>query len=141
MTLSSSNYIPFTDLIRTFSLANGRPTFPHHNIIKSDNKYIIEMAVAGFTQNDIDLEVVEDVLHVKGKIETKPDEGVEFLHHGIATRSFHKTIELNNAVEVVGADLQYGILSIELERIVPEEKKAKKIPIGIVNNKKQLLVD
>lgn len=122
------------------NLVVDKPSFPHHNIIKQDdNNYIVELAVAGFTQDEIDIEVNENKLHIKGsKVDT---ETAIYLHRGIATRSFHKSITLANTVEVKGADLEHGILKVYLENIVPQEKKGKKIPIGNVAKKQQLLVE
>ena len=116
-----------------------KSTFPHHNIIrKGDNEYQVELAVAGFTEDDINIELDNGVLHIKGTKETA--ENVNYLHRGIAYRSFHKTIQLADTIEVIGASLENGILTVELENIIPEEKKPKKIPIAKVG-KKQLLTE
>jgi molecular chaperone IbpA len=137
MTLIHSNFFPIDELIRTFHLENGKPTFPHHNIIKTESGYTVQMAVAGFCEDDISIETENNVLHIRGKIEKK-DENVEYIHHGIATRSFHKTLELDTVLKVVGASLSNGILSIELDRVIPEEMKPKKIPISVLGNKQLL---
>jgi molecular chaperone IbpA len=131
---------PFNELINSLSLANGKPTFPHHNIIRTTEGFNIELAVAGFNENDIDMEIVDNILHIIGKIEDR-DPSVDYVHHGIATRSFHKTIQLNNLLKVKGADLNHGILSIELEKIIPDECKPKKIVIGKRTQKQELLVE
>jgi molecular chaperone IbpA len=124
----------FEDMISEKSTA-----FPHHNIVKTeDNKYIVELAVAGFTQDDIDIEIHNGTLHIKGSKEH--NETANYLYRGIATRSFHKSIRLADTVEVIGASLEHGILKIELENIVPDEKKPKKIAIGKVSTK-QLLTE
>lgn len=122
-------------------LLTEKSTYPHHNIVKTgDNKYVVELAVAGFTQDEIDIEIQNSTLHIRGENKVVEDKVVEYLHRGIAARSFHKSIRLADTVEVVGASLEHGILSVELENIVPEEKKPKKIAIGKVG-KKQLLVE
>jgi molecular chaperone IbpA len=139
MTLIHNNFLPIEEFLRALHLDNGKPTFPHHNIIKTETGFNIQMALAGYGEDNIDIETVENVLHVRGKIENKGDE-LQFVHHGIATRSFHRTIELNNVLKVVGASLQNGILSIDLDKIIPEELKPKKIPISVVG-KKQLLTE
>jgi molecular chaperone IbpA len=87
------------------------------------------MAVAGFSKSDIDIEFAEDKLTVKGEI--KDDATQEWLHKGIANRNFTRTFALNEHVVVVGADLRNGMLLINLERILPENKKTRKIEIGV----------
>jgi molecular chaperone IbpA len=137
MTLLHNTFFPIDELIRTFHLENGKPTFPHHNIIKTETGYIVQMALAGYGEENIDIETVDNVLHILGKIENK-DERVEYVHHGIATRSFHKTLELGLVLKVVDASLKNGILSINVDKIIPDEMKPKKIPINIVGNKQLL---
>ena len=137
MTLLHNTFFPIDELIRTFHLENGKPTFPHHNIIKTETGYIVQMALAGYGEENIDIETVDNVLHIRGKIENK-DGGVEYVHHGIATRSFHKTLELGLVLKVVDASLKNGILSINVDKIIPDEMKPKKIPINIVGNKQLL---
>jgi molecular chaperone IbpA len=137
MTLLHNTFFPIDELIRTFHLENGKPTFPHHNIIKTETGYTVQMALAGYGEENIDIETVDNVLHIRGKIENK-DVGVEYVHHGIATRSFHKTLELGLVLKVVDASLKNGILSINVDKIIPDEMKPKKIPINIVGNKQLL---
>lgn len=104
--------------------------FPPHNIIKiDDNKYAVELAVAGFSKDEIDIQVQENTLTIKGeKIEGTPN--LEYLHRGIGTRSFTKSITIADTIEVKGAEYKDGILRIGLENIVPEHKKPRKIEIG-----------
>jgi molecular chaperone IbpA len=104
--------------------------FPPHNIIKLDeNKYAVELAVAGFSKDEIDIQVQENTLTIKGeKIEGTPN--LEYLHRGIGTRSFTKSITIADTIEVKGAEYKDGILRIGLENIVPEHKKPRKIEIG-----------
>jgi molecular chaperone IbpA len=121
----------FTELERM--VEGTQPTrntsFPPHNIIKvDDNKYVIEMAVAGFGENEIDVEIQDGVLVVKG--EKKDRDEVNYLYRGIATRSFTKSIRLNETIQVHGAQYKDGILKIGLENVVPETKKPRKIAIG-----------
>jgi molecular chaperone IbpA len=122
-------------------MANTQSTaFPHHNIIRNENKYTVELAVAGFSDKDIDIEVEKNVLHIRGIIpKQESNDKVEYLHRGIANRSFHKLVQLYDTIEVTGADLNNGILTVNLENIIPEEKKAKKIHLCSVGNKQQLL--
>jgi len=111
---------------------NTKPVtnFPPHNIIKAtDNKYVVELAVAGFSKNEIDIQVQDNTLVIKGeKQEGTPD--VVYLHHGIGTRSFTKTITIADTIEVKGAEFKDGILRIGLENIIPEHKKPRKVEIG-----------
>jgi molecular chaperone IbpA len=103
-------------------------TYPPYNIKQVDeNKYVIEMAVAGFGRHDLELELQDGVLTIKGSITT--DDG-EYLHKGIADRAFTRKFTLADTVEVKNADLINGMLKIWLERFIPEEKKPKKISIG-----------
>ena len=104
--------------------------FPPHNILKLDEtRYVVELAVAGFSKDEIDISVDEGNLVVKGvKKETNDD--VQYLHKGIGTRSFTKTLAIADTIEVKGAEFKDGILRIGLENIVPESKKPRKIEIG-----------
>ena len=105
-------------------------TFPPHNILKlDDNHYIVELAVAGFSKDEIDITVDDGNLVIKGEKEEK-DTGIQYLHKGIGTRSFTKTLRIADTVEVKGAEFKDGILKIGLENIIPEHKKPKKIEIG-----------
>jgi molecular chaperone IbpA len=104
------------------------PTYPPYNIKKVDeNKYVIEMAVAGFGKQDLELELQDGTLTVKGNI-TADDS--EYLYKGIAERAFTRQFTLADTVEIKNADLINGMLKIWLERFIPEEKKPKKINIG-----------
>ena len=142
LTFRSQNFVGFDRLLDTFDMmANTQSTaFPHHNIIRNENKYTVELAVAGFSDKDIDIEVEKNVLHIRGNIsKQETDDKVEYLHRGIANRSFHKLVRLYDTIEVTGADLNNGILTVQLQDVIPEEKKPKKIPLGNVSKKQQLL--
>ena len=117
------------------------PTYPPYNIKKTgENTYVIEMAVAGFGKQDLELELEDGKLTVKGNITA--DDG-EYLYKGIAERAFTRQFTLADTVEIKNADLVNGLLKIWLERFIPEEKKAKKINIGEpeVKAEKQLLTE
>jgi molecular chaperone IbpA len=113
--------------------------YPPYNLKKVDeNKYTIELAVAGFAKQDLEIEIVEDKLIIKGN--TTSDEPAEqgsnevwgwpqMLHHGLAMRPFTRTFTLSDNVEIRGASLLNGILKIALEAIIPEHKKPKKVEI------------
>ena len=106
--------------------------YPPYNITKTgDLSYAIQLAVAGFEEKDIEIEYAENKLTVKGNILAN-SEAQEIIHQGIANRDFTRTFALNEDVEVRGAELRNGLLTIALERIVPEHKKPKKISIGAV---------
>ena len=105
------------------------PTYPPYNIKKVDeNKYVIEMAVAGFGRQDIEIEIQDGTLTVVGSI--KSDDSSDYIFKGIADRAFTRQFTLADSVEVKNADLINGMLKIWLERFVPEEKKPKKIVIN-----------
>jgi molecular chaperone IbpA len=105
-------------------------TYPPYNIERlGDNEYRITMAVAGFAQDEIKIDVKEQALNVSG--EKKAEEKArEFLHRGIAARSFERRFQLADHVEVKGADLKDGLLHIDLVRNVPERLKSRAIAIG-----------
>ena len=127
-TLGFENFIRDVESI----LNDTKPVtnFPPHNIIKlDDNKYVVELAVAGFGKDEIDIQVQENTLTIKGeKIEGTPN--LEYLHRGIGTRSFTKTITIADTIQVKGAEFKDGILRVGLENIIPEHKKARKIEIS-----------
>ena len=103
--------------------------YPPYNIEAiSDTAYRISMAVAGFSEQDIDIEVKENSLTVSGN--GQPEQGPKtYLHHGIAGRSFERRFQLAEHIEVKGANLSNGLLHVDLERVVPEELKPRKIQI------------
>ena len=110
-------------------LTKNIPNYPPYNIKKvDDNKYVIEMAVAGFSKSEIEVEFVDDKLIVKGN--AKEDEATDYLFKGIAARNFTRTFALNDQIEIRGAGLVNGMLQIALERIIPEHKKPKKIEVS-----------
>ena len=106
------------------------PAYPPYNIERlGDNEYRITMAVAGFTENELQLEVKEQTLTVKGE-KAPEDKERMFLHRGIATRAFERRFQLADHVEVKGAELKDGFLDIDLVRNVPERLKPRAISIG-----------
>jgi molecular chaperone IbpA len=111
-------------------LTKNVPNYPPFNIKKTaENKYVVEMAVAGFTKQELEIEFADDKLIVKGKA-NEDNTALEWLHKGIATRNFTHTFALNDQVEIKGAELINGMLKIALERIIPEHKKPQKIDIA-----------
>ena len=111
------------------SARSGNDNYPPHNIVKIDEeKFLIELAVAGFTEKDISLEVKDGILKVKGKIES--DEKREYAFKGISSRKFEKSFRLSEFVVIDGADLENGILVVYARVEVPEERRPRKIEIG-----------
>lgn len=107
------------------------PSYPPYNIERlGENQYRITMAVAGFAPEDINIEVKDNTLTVTGKKSDKPDAKGEFLHQGIAARSFERRFQLADYVEVTGADMENGLLHVSLKREIPEAMKPRTIPIG-----------
>jgi len=105
--------------------------YPPYNILKDGDHYTVEIAVAGFREEDISIEVKDTQLIVQGKIDIQPSEdGPQFVHRGIAAREFERTFVLSDDVFVNGANLEHGMLSIQLEHIIPEAKKPRKIEIN-----------
>ena len=118
----------FDELLRTTAQTTN---YPPYNIVKhSEDQFAIELAVAGFKDGDIDVQVERNQLTVTGEQAVDLDKPVEYLHRGISARSFTRTWTLADYVEVTGAKSENGILTINLERIVPEEQKPKKIEIN-----------
>jgi molecular chaperone IbpA len=111
------------------SQANSSTSYPPYNIRKTDDEHFtIEIAVAGFGKDDLKVELKEQTLFIEGNKEKDDEES--FLHKGIATRFFKRSFALAEDVEVVNVDLINGILLIDLERIIPEEKKPRIFDIG-----------
>lgn len=121
-------------------LTKNIPNYPPYNIKKvDDNHYTIEIAVAGFGQQDIDIEMNDGKLVVRGSIGAEAEEE-NFLFKGIANRAFTRTFALNDEIEVKDAEMFNGMLKIALERLIPEHKQPKKIPVKS-KAKKELLVE
>ena len=119
----------FEELNRTFANTKTESNYPPHNIVKlDDTHYVIEVAVAGFAEDEIDVELKENVLTVKGE-QNKDQEEIEYLHKGISARNFVRTFPLAEHIEVRGATVKNGILAVALEQVIPEEDKPKKIQI------------
>lgn len=128
-------FVGFDPIVKKIATAAEQATklaqeakYPPYNIKKvADNRYVIEMAVAGFGKQNIELELNGDKLVVKGN--TESDSSDNYLYHGLAMRPFTRQFTLADNVEVAGASLINGILKIGLEAIIPEENKPKKIDI------------
>jgi len=112
--------------------------YPPYNLIKTgDDTFLIELAVAGFDEEDFDIELHDGILTIKadvGEIESS----INYLHKGIAARNFVRKFTLVNTIEVTGVSLRQGMLTVQLHNVIPEERKPKKIPIS---NKPELLTE
>ena len=109
----------------------GSDGYPPYNIeLLGEDKYRITMAIAGFSQSDVTIEVQENTLTVTGKREAEDKEARKFLHKGISERSFERKFQLGDHVKVLTADMENGLLHIDLERVIPEAMKPRKIEIG-----------
>ena len=119
----------FEDLERIHSSARaGTDNYPPHNIVKIDEeKFLIELAVAGFKLDDIDIELKDGILKVKGEV--GKDER-EYAFKGISSRKFEKSFRLSEFVVIDGADLENGILVVYARVELPEERRPRKIKIG-----------
>lgn len=107
------------------------PTYPPYNIIKEDDtNYTIEIAVSGFKRDEIDITTEGNKLYVNGAISTAKSE-IQYLHRGIGTRNFSHKYTVADTVVVKSADIVDGLLVIKLENMIPEEKKPRKIHIGV----------
>ena len=107
-------------------------TYPPYNIEKAgDDAYRVTLAVAGFGEDDLEIMVHEDTLKVTGRIERKEEEDTpQYLHRGIAARAFERSFRLADHIRVESAALKDGLLTVNLKREVPEEKKPRSIPIN-----------
>ena len=145
-----SSFVGFDHLFNEleWTAKHAQDHYPPHNIIKTgDQDYLIEMAVAGFSRDELSVEVKDRTLTVLGEHKSR---GREFIHRGISTKKFKRTFRLSEHVKVHGADSQDGILAIELKYVIPEEMRPRKIAIGKFNevendtthtNSKQLLTE
>jgi molecular chaperone IbpA len=142
-----SNLVSFTPLMRQtvgfdrfndlFENLLNKPeerfeAYPPYNIEKTgDDSYRISIAVAGFGENDLDIMVENERLSITGRIEQKSEqEDRNYLHRGIATRAFERSFQLADHIKVREARLKDGLLTVDLIREVPEEKKPRSIPIN-----------
>ena len=114
----------------------GTSAYPPYNIEKQgEDDYRIDLAVAGFSEDELEIETEGNTLSVKGhKVKTEEEDTRHYLHRGIATRDFEQSFRLADHIEVKEAALRNGMLSIHLLRHVPEQLKPRKITIGKAKN-------
>ena len=118
----------FDRIVNQIDHAASTTNYPPYNIIKHDaENWSIELAVAGFKRSELDVELAEGVLTVSAKAESSDEK--EYVHRGLAKRAFVRKWTLADDVVVRGASLVDGVLAIKLERIIPEEKKPRKIEV------------
>lgn len=121
----------FNDLFESALRSESGSSYPPYNVEKhGDDQYRIVIAAAGLQEEDLELHVERGVLTVSGGKREKASESVIYLHQGIAQRAFKLSFRLADHIEVQGASLKNGLLSVELVRIVPEEAKPKRIAIN-----------
>ena len=128
------------ELERIHTAGRIQDNYPPHNVVKVDDEnFIIEMAVAGFSQDDIHVEVKDGILLVRAEKAEKDER--EYAHKGISSRKFEKSFRLSEFVVIDGADLVDGILVVNARVEVPEERRPRKIEIGSAgaSKKKQYL--
>lgn len=121
----------FDSMLNRIEHSSSTTNYPPYNIIKiDDDNYKIEVAVAGFTKGEIDVQTHDGQLIIKGEKEDQEVLDVNYLHSGIGNRKFLRTFELSDYVEVASAEVKDGILTVDLERHVPESMKPKTIDIN-----------
>ena len=120
------------DMLEDSAAGQSQENYPPFDLIKTgDNDYRIQLAVAGFRPDEIDITAQQNVLIVTGRKNEETDEkGADWIYRGIATRSFERRFGLADHIQVKGADLKDGLLLIELVREIPEAMRPKKINIG-----------
>jgi len=124
----SKSSVGFDELFSKFSDMTKVAGYPPYNIKKTgDNTYVIEMAIAGFGQQDVELVLEDGILTIKGELKT--DEKNDYIFKGIADRAFTRKFTLADTIEIKNADLINGMLRVWLERFIPESKKSRKIDI------------
>lgn len=127
----------FSDLEKSVA-DNKAVSYPPYNIIKlGDHDYAIELAVAGFCQDELDVTVENNKLTVTGKVNA--EKSGEYLHRGIATRDFTREFTLAETVVVKAADIENGLLKIKLQNVVPEAEKPRRIQIGTGSQEPRLV--
>ena len=132
MTFTLDKYMPYTigfdSFFNTLDSLTGTDVkgYPHYNIKKlNDNKWIIELAIAGFDKDNINIEVKDSIMTISGELQSTD----EYIYKGISSKKFSKTFTLAEYTEVESAEMKNGILSISLEKNIPEDKKPQKIKI------------
>jgi molecular chaperone IbpA len=125
--------IGFDRLARLMDTARNAPDatgYPPYNIEKTgEDSYVLTMAVAGFSEADLEITAQENTLTIAGKPQPQPEDGRRYLHRGIAGRAFERRFVLADHIVVEGADLANGLLHVALKQVVPETLKPRRIPV------------
>jgi len=130
---------------RLFSLLDqvggfDAPSYPPYNIERTgENDYRITVAVAGFTDPELSIEVKENTLRIRGEKQVKQEANGEVLYQGIAARAFERVFQLADFVQVKGATLENGLLHVDLVREIPEAKKPRAIPIASSGTREKVI--
>ncbi len=134
---SSIGFDRFNDFFENAQRVDNAVSYPPYNVEKhGEDQYRIVVAAAGVKESDLDIQVERDVLTISsGRRDSAPAEQAQYLHRGIATRTFERRFQLADHVDVVGAALKNGLLQIDLKRNIPEEHKPRKIAISAVGAK------
>lgn len=124
-----------------YAMQSDTPNYPPYNIEKhGDNDYRIVVATAGFSQDELDINLDNNVLTISGKpTSKKQDDHIALLHKGIAQRAFKLALRLDEYIEVQQAAYENGLLKVDLQRVIPEEKLPRKIAIQGMQDKQQPL--
>ena len=141
--LPSSTFVGFDNLLREAErMSKVTTNYPPYNIVQvTDDVIHIEFALAGFSKNDIDITVKENLLTISGSKTAETSDSVKYVHKGISDRKFERVFRLHEHAQVTGADLRDGILTIAVAIVVPEENKPKKIEIDGLPQEPQLLTE
>ena len=130
-------YVGFDDQFQRLArmhddLTKNIPNYPPYNIKKvDDNKYVIEMALAGFSKTDIEIELNGDILSIKNSTNSDEKDSLDsFMFKGISNRAFTRAFTLGDNIEVQNAEMLNGMLRVFLEKVIPEHKKPKKIEVS-----------
>lgn len=119
------------DALENSFRADAQDSYPPFDIVRTgEDRYRITLAVAGFRPDELEITAQQNQLIISGQKAEKDEEGVEYVHRGIAARAFERRFQLADFVEVRDANYENGILTITLERVVPEAMKPRKIAIG-----------
>ena len=130
-------YVGFDDQFQRLArmhddLTKNIPNYPPYNIKKvDDNKYVIEMALAGFSKTDIEIELNGDILSIKNSTNSDEKDSLDsFMFKGISNRAFTRAFTLGDNIEVQNAEMLNGMLRVFLEKVIPEHKKPQKIEVS-----------
>ena len=149
MTYTQTKYDPLTTLgfdrifdrmTQLHHATSSQGSYPPYNIIKeSEMIYVVELALAGFTESDLNVVVKDGILTIEGDSKGSTDTDTEYLHKGIAARAFTRTFTLAETIVVKDATFKDGVLKVKLENVIPEELKPRTIAINSSESEKQFL--